>query len=50
MEVEVQEPEARFHTIIRGALLSKIAKEYYSSSIKYQVIFEAKKLMLRIPT
>jgi nucleoid-associated protein YgaU len=49
MEVEVQEPEARFHTVEKGDTLSKIAKEVYGNAMKYPVIFEANKPMLKSP-
>jgi len=49
LEVEVKEPEARFHTVASGDSLSKIAKEYYGDPMKYQAIFEANKPMLSDP-
>lgn len=49
MEVEVQEPEAQFHTVVRGDSLSKIAKTYYGNAMKYPEIFEANKPMLKSP-
>lgn len=49
MEVEVQEPEAVFHTVERGDTLSKIAKNVYGDAMKYPVIFEANKPMLTHP-
>ena len=42
-------PEARFHTVVKGDWLSKIAKEYYGDANKYNVIFEANKPMLEDP-
>ena len=49
MEVVEQKPEARFHTVERGDTLSKIAKEVYGNAMKYPVIFEANKPMLKHP-
>lgn len=49
MEVEVQEPEAVFHTVVSGDTLGKIAKEVYGNAMKYPVIFEANKPMLSHP-
>lgn len=49
MEVAVQEPEARYHTVVSGDWLSKIAKTYYGDANKYDVIFEANKPMLKDP-
>lgn len=41
MTVKIQEPEAQFHTVVKGDYLSKIAKKYYGNAMKYPVIFEA---------
>lgn len=49
MEVEIQEPVATFHTVVRGDTLSKIAKNVYGDAMKYSVIFEANKPMLSHP-
>lgn len=49
MTVANPEPEARFHTVVRGDTLSKIAKEAYGDANKYPVIFEANKPMLSHP-
>ena len=43
------EPEAVFHTVVRGDTLSAIAKTHYGSANKYMVIFEANKPMLAHP-
>lgn len=49
MTVEIAEPEARYHTVVEGDWLSKIAKTYYDDAMKYDVIFEANKPMLQDP-
>lgn len=49
MEVEHKEPEAQFHTVVSGDTLSKIAKKFYGNAMKYPVIFEANKPMLKDP-
>lgn len=49
LTVENPEPEAQFHTVERGDTLSKIAKTYYGNAMKYPVIFEANKPMLKDP-
>jgi nucleoid-associated protein YgaU len=47
-EVEVApEPEAVFYTVVKGDTLSKIAKAHYNNAMKYPVIFEANKPMLK---
>ncbi len=47
--VETPEPEAQMYTVQRGDSLSKISKEYYGDAMKYNVIFEANKPMLKDP-
>jgi len=42
-------PEANFYEVKSGDSLSKIAKTYYGDPMKYQVIFEANKPMLKDP-
>ncbi len=42
-----EEPEAQFYTVVKGDTLSKIAKHFYSDAMKYPVIFEANKPMLK---
>lgn len=49
LEVEHTEPEATFHTVVRGDTLGGIAKKYYGNAGKYPVIFEANKPMLSDP-
>jgi nucleoid-associated protein YgaU len=49
MTVTVPAPEARYHTVVSGDWLSKIAKTYYDDATKYDVIFEANKPMLADP-
>ena len=49
MTVEHVEPEAKFHTVVSGDTLSKIAKTYYGNAMKYPQIFEANKPMLTDP-
>lgn len=46
--VEV-EPEKMFYEVKKGDYLSKISKEVYGDSSKYNVIFEANKPMLKDP-
>ena len=47
--VEVAEPEATLYTVKSGDSLSKIAKAHYGNAMKYPVIFEANKPMLKDP-
>ncbi|MBG6109960.1 nucleoid-associated protein YgaU [Flavobacterium sp. CG_9.10] len=49
MEVAIKEPEAKYHTVVEGDWLSKIAKTYYGDANKFNVIFEANKPMLSDP-
>ncbi len=49
MTVAVPEPDSRYHTVVSGDWLSKIAKTYYDDASKYDVIFEANKPMLADP-
>lgn len=49
MTVLVAAPEARYHTVVKGDWLSKIAKDYYGDASKFNVIFEANKPMLQDP-
>jgi nucleoid-associated protein YgaU len=43
------EPEAEFHTVVRGETLSAIAKKHYGNANAYMQIFEANKPMLKDP-
>jgi nucleoid-associated protein YgaU len=43
------EPEATMYTVKSGDSLSKIAKTHYGDAMKYPVIFEANKPMLKDP-
>lgn len=49
MVVSIPKPEARYHTVVSGDWLSKIAATYYGDATKYDVIFEANKPMLKDP-
>jgi nucleoid-associated protein YgaU len=49
MTVAVPAPEARYHTVVSGDWLSKIAATYYGDATKYDAIFEANKPMLKDP-
>lgn len=49
IEVLNPEPDSTFHEVKSGDSLSKIAKEVYGDAMKYPVIFEANKPMLKDP-
>jgi nucleoid-associated protein YgaU len=49
MMVDNPEPPAKMYTVKSGDSLSKIAKEFYGDAMKYPVIFEANKPMLKDP-
>ena len=49
MTVARSEPEAQFHTVVRGDSLSAIAGKFYGDASKYPLIFEANKPMLSHP-
>jgi len=49
LQVEKPEPEAVFYEVKKGDSLSKIAKAQYGDALKYPVIFEANKPMLKDP-
>lgn len=46
---EAAKAGSKFHTVVRGDTLSKIAQTYYGDINKYQLIFEANKPMLADP-
>ncbi len=43
------EEETEFYTVKRGDSLSKIAKHYYGNAMKYPVIFEANREVIKDP-
>ncbi|MEZ0483663.1 peptidoglycan-binding protein LysM [Fibrella aquatica] len=47
--VDSPEPDAKFHTVEEGDTLSAISKKVYGDPMKYGVIFEANKPMLKSP-
>ena len=49
MTVAIEEVAATFHTVVSGDSLSKIAKKVYGDAMKYPIIFEANKPMLKSP-
>lgn len=49
MTVLAPEPEATFYEVKKGDSLSKIAKALYGDAMKYPLIFEANKPMLKDP-
>ncbi len=49
MTVATPAPDSRYHTVVSGDWLSKIAQTYYGDATKYDVIFEANKPMLSDP-
>jgi nucleoid-associated protein YgaU len=49
MRVNVPQPESKYHTVVSGDSLSKIAKTVYGNAMKYPIIFEANKPMLDHP-
>lgn len=49
LDVVKDEPEAKYYTVVKGDTLSKIAKAFYGDAMKYPVIFEANKPMLKNP-
>lgn len=49
ISVASSEPEASFHTVVKGDTLWKISEKAYGNGAKYQAIFEANKPMLSDP-
>lgn len=49
LTVNAPEPESKWHTVVSGDTLSKIAKTFYGDANKYPAIFEANKPMLKHP-
>ncbi len=49
MTVATPAPDSRYHTVVSGDWLSKIAQTYYGDANKYNLIFEANKPMLSDP-
>jgi nucleoid-associated protein YgaU len=49
LQVDQPEPEGQFHTVESGDTLSAIAKKVYGDPMKYGIIFEANKPMLKDP-
>lgn len=47
--VELPDPSKLVYTVKKGDYLSKIAKEVYGDAMKYNIIFEANKPMLKDP-
>jgi nucleoid-associated protein YgaU len=49
IQVIKAQPEATYHTVVRGDTLSKLAKKHYGDAMKYPAIFEANRPMLSDP-
>ncbi|CCG98966.1 Peptidoglycan-binding lysin domain protein [Fibrella aestuarina BUZ 2] len=49
LQVDNPEPEGQFHTVEEGDTLSAISKKVYGDPMKYGIIFEANKPMLKSP-
>jgi nucleoid-associated protein YgaU len=49
LTVEKSQPEAALYTVQAGDSLSQIAKAHYGDAMKYPVIFEANRPMLKDP-
>jgi len=49
VETAPAEPEGSYYEVKRGDSLSKIAKAHYGDAMKYPVIFEANRPMLKDP-
>lgn len=48
-EPVIVKPEKQFYTVVKGDYLSKISKRVYGDAMKYNVIFEANRPMLKDP-
>ncbi len=46
---QIEEAVSSFYTVIKGDTLSKIAKAQYGDAMKYPIIFEANRPMLKSP-
>jgi nucleoid-associated protein YgaU len=49
MTVKTPAPVAQYHDVVSGDTLSKISKKFYGDAMKYNIIFEANKPMLKDP-
>jgi len=49
IEVAEPKPESKYHQVVSGDTLSKIAKSYYGDASAYPAIFEANRPMLKDP-
>jgi len=49
LSIPVEEEPAEFYTIVSGDSLSRIAKRYYGDAMKYPLIFEANKEVIKNP-
>lgn len=49
LEIGSSDKDSNFYTVKSGDSLSKIAEEFYGNAMKYLVIFEANKPMLKDP-
>lgn len=49
LAIPVEEEPAEFYTIVSGDSLSKIAKRYYGDAMKYPLIFEANREVIKNP-
>lgn len=47
--IPLEEDQAEFYTIVPGDSLSKIAKRYYGDAMKYPLIFEANREVIKNP-
>ena len=49
LKAPATEPPADFYTVQRGDSLSKIAKRFYGDAMKYPIIFEANREIIKDP-